>query len=213
MSPITQLPTFLGSIPVDHSIERFGQIQKILFQRKFNTGTTRNKFVAATANPNLLASWTPLLTATNNTKVVASPFVSEVENEPGEPRTYGGGNATLNGIEIVLGTNPSTFTSRMLEVKQAVIKAVAALQGETLGVYLINEHGQIGMITDGLATPVNLMPIPIRSLFVGDKAFGGYENVDSNALNFVFEPNALRDFVIITPTNFDALNDLVNPAV
>lgn len=212
MAPLTELPAFLASIPVDHTIERFGQIQKFLFQRRFSAGQTLNQFLLATANPNLLASWTPLLTAENNTKVVASPFVSEVENETGEARVYGGGNATINGIEIVLGANPSPMTAKMLESRQSVVKAVRALQRELLGVYLINEHGQIGMITDGLATPLAHRPIPIRSLFVGDKVFGGFDNVDSNALSFVFEPVVMQNFVIVTPTNFNALHDLVNPA-
>ena len=204
----------IPSIPLDRTLERFGQIQKLIFQRKYQTGTTLNTLPVPLRDPKLRATWTALLAAVNSTKVTVSTFIQEPENSAGEARMYGGGNATINGIEIVLGVNPSPFTAKVLETKQHVVKALKQLiaEGANLAVYLVNEHGQIGCLSnnnDGTATEYR--PIPIRSFFVGDKVFGNFENVDSNDLSFVFEPNFSNDFDVVTPTDFNPLHDLSNP--
>lgn len=213
MSPIITPGPSIPSIPIDRTIERFGQIQKLIFQRKFQDGTILNELVALTASPALKATWTPLLASTTGTKVTGSPFISEPANEAGEARTYGGGNATVNGIPIVLGQAASPFTALILESKQHVIRELKKLEAEgtNLAVYLVNEHGHIGLLNDGLPTPLKYRPIPIYSLFVGEKVFGNFEGVDNNALQFMFEPGFSLNFDIIVPTDFNPLNDLVNP--
>ncbi len=190
----------LPDVHSNPAIERFGQIQKLVFQRTLDPD---NAFVKL-SDANLKATWTAAMAASDETKVVCTPFISEPENEAGEAREYGGGNATLNGIPILLGMEPSPFNAKILESKQSIIKELKALTDERLSVYLINEHGQIGCIADD----GDHRGVPIQSLYVGDKKFGNYEEVDANELRFHFAPNWSDDFEIVTPTDFDALTYL-----
>lgn len=191
--------------------ESVGQIQKAVFQRIFSTGNTKNKLVVATADPKLLASWSPLLAAADGTKVVQTPYIQAPTTEPGAARTYGGGNETLGGIELIIGREPTSFTGNILQVSQKTISDLKKYQGENVGVYLNDEYGRIIALADDVITPTEIYPIPIASLFVGDKMLGGLEDVDKNTISWKFFPNWSDKLVIITPTDFNALTDLVTP--
>src|SRR3990172_7114077 len=93
----------LASVPLSECPESFGQIQKVIFQRIFKTGSTKNEFLVASALPTVLASWTPLLAVADGSKVVQSPYIQAPTTEPGAAKTYGGGNETLGGLELIIG--------------------------------------------------------------------------------------------------------------
>lgn len=186
-------------------LESFGQIQKVAFQRLTKDNGDRNKFVTASAIT-ILASWTALLTAADSTKVVVSPYIQAPTNEAGAPRTFGGGNETLGGIEEIIGREPTPFTGVLRKIPQSIIKQLKALQCEELGVYLFDENGLIEGLGDE-ATPGTYYPIPIRALFVGDKAHGGLEAPDSNAIQWSFLPNYSDDIKIVRP-DFNPLTEL-----
>jgi len=198
----------LTTIPAAGCPETFGQIQKIAFQRLKKADGTANKF-GSSNSITLKASWTALMAATDGGKVVISPYVQAPTNEAGGARTFGGGNETLGGVEIVIGREPSSFSAVIRSVQQAVIKAMKDLQCEAqadnLGVYLFDENGAIECIKNG----TDCTPIPIRSLFIGDKAHGGLEAPDSNAISFTFLPNYSDDLSIQKPTDFNPLTDLI----
>jgi len=200
----------ISDIPLSDCPEDFGQIQKIIFQRVFSTGATKNQFpvVTGATGPTLLASWTPLLAAADGTKVVQSPYIQSPSNEVGAKREFGGGNATLGGIPLVIGREASTFTAMILQAPQDTIKALKEYSCEKVGVYLVDEFGRIG----GLSPADNFLPIPIMSLFIGDKKFGNLEEADSNSIEFKLNPNWSDDFKIVVPEDFDALTELVTPA-
>lgn len=199
----------LPDIPFATCIENFGQLQKLIFQRKYSTGSTLNKIT----NPTVLASWTPLLAAADGTKVVVSPFVEAPTFEPGAPKTYGGNNETLNGIELITGADPTSFTANINRSKQDAIKALKKLMCENVGVYFANAQGQIGCLCDEPSAPTEYYPIPVAAFFVGDKAPGGFENPDKNIIQFKLLPNWSDNFVVVTPTDFNALTDLATPVV
>lgn len=208
MGTICKCPgnTALPSIPKVTCAENFGQIQKVAFQRLYKSTGEKNSMTAEAIKTK--ATWTPLLTAEDDTKIVISPYIYAPTNEAGAARTYGGGNETLGGVEMIIGRDPSTFTGSFLQTPQAVIKAVKELQcesyGDNLGVYLFAEGGAIEAIVD----EENAYPIPIRSLFIGDKSHGGFENPDSNSIQWSFLPNYSDDLAIIIPTDFNPLSDL-----
>ena len=199
----------LTSIDAVNCAQNFGQIQKLAFQRLRDADGSRNSFTDI-ASILYLASWTKCLTAYDATKIVVTPYINNPTTEAGEARTVGGGNESLGGIETIIGSNPTTFTAVLNGMPQNVIKQLKTLmceaQGNNLGVYLFNEAGQIACIQDESG---NSYPIPIRSLFVGDKNFGGFEGLDTNALSFSFPPNYSDDMVIVTPSDFNPLTDLV----
>lgn len=199
----------IGDIDTVVCYESFGQIQKVAFQRIYKDDGTRNKFVTAAAIT-ALASWTALLTAEDSTKIVVSPYIQAPTNEPGAPRTFGGGNETLGGIEEIIGREPTPFTGMLRKIPQKIIKQLKALQceatGDGLGIYMFDENGLIEGIGDD-ASAGTYYPIPIRAFFVGDKAHGGLEAPDSNAIQWSFLPNYSDDIRIVNPL-FNPLTDL-----
>lgn len=200
----------LPSVPLSDCPESFSQIQKVIFQRIENATGVKNEF-PTTGGKGITkkASWTPLLTASDGTKVVPSPYITNPTTEPGAARTYGGGNETLGGIEINIGREPTTFTGTLLQEHSETIKALKKLQCEgALGVYLIDENGEIGALADDPASPTKYRPIPIYGLFIGDRTLGGLEAPDSNSIEWKFVPNWSDNLVRVKPEDFNALTDL-----
>lgn len=202
--------TALPDIPVSNCPESFGQIQKVAFQRLYKSTGEKNSF-ETDAGIEKKASWTPLLAANDDTKIVISPYIQAPTAEAGAARTFGGGNETLGGVEEIMGREPTPFTGVMRKLPQKIIKALKELQceswGDNLGVYLFDENGAIGAIQDAKTATIHY-PIPIRSLFIGDKTLGGYEAPDSNNIQWVFLPNWSDDLAIIVPEGFNPLTDL-----
>lgn len=202
--------TALPDIPVSNCPESFGQIQKVAFQRLYKNTGEKNSF-KTDAGIEKKASWTPLLSADDDTKIVISPYIQAPTAEAGAARTFGGGNETLGGVEEIVGREPTPFTGVMRKLPQKIIKALKQLQceswGDNLGVYLFDENGVIGAIQDAKTATIHY-PIPIRSLFIGDKTLGGYEAPDSNNIQWVFLPNWSDDLAIIVPEDFNPLTDL-----
>lgn len=201
--------TALTSIPAVTCTETFGQIQKIAFQRLKSSGTDNAFATGEAANSiQLLASWTSRTSANDSTKIVVSPYIQAPTQEANAPRTFGGGNDTLGGIEIIVGREPNNFTAVFRGVPQSTIKVIKELECEAaagnLGVYLFNESGLI----EGLKVGDDAKPIPILSLFVSDKAHGGLDALDYNNIQFSFMPNYSDDLTIFTPTDFNPLTDL-----
>lgn len=205
--------TTLPIIPDFTCAESFGQIQKVAFQRLYKSAEEKNSFTAST-DIGKKTSWTTLLSARDNTKVVVSPYIQAPTAEAGAPRTFGGGNETLGGIEEIIGREPTPFTAVMRKMPQSLIKALKDLQCESdsqnLGVYLFDENGAIGALQDPAITTTTYYPIPIRSLFIGDKTLGGLEAPDSNAIQWTFLPNWSDNLTIIVPNGFNPLTDLKN---
>lgn len=194
--------------------EQVGQIQKLIFQRRLN-GTALNKFTIASANPNVVASWTPLLAASDSTKVVQTPFLSEPVTTPGDPITYGsaGGNETIGGVELIIGRGPTLFEGKYLNTSNRSIADLKSWECEDTAVYLIDEHKRIWGLADDLSSVTEFYPIPIQinTLFVGDRNLGGFASVDQNMLRFYFGPNWSDKLYAVTPTDFDPLTELVTP--
>lgn len=199
----------LIDLPVADCFESMGQIQKVIFQRIRKADGTLNGFTLPTTDIKLKASWTPLLVAADDTKVIVSPYVQAPTAEGGAARTFGGGNETVGGVEEIIGREPTPFTGVFRKLPQNIIKALKTLQCEEIGVYLIDENGAMGALQTGTTPAFTHRPIPIRSFFVGDKTLGGLEAPDSNAISWQFPPNWSDDLVLIAPTDFNPLMDLV----
>lgn len=211
----------LTTIPAVGCNESFGQIQKVAFMRLKKADGTLNSFVdGAGTGIDRLAAWTAKMALTDGGKAVISPYIQAPTQDGGDARTFGGGNDTLGGVELVIGRNPSNFSGVMRAVPQSVIKIMKALQCEAqadnLGVILFDENGNIEAVkhstTVETVTTVSFTPIPIRSLFIGDKVHGGLEAPDNNAISWSFLPNYSDDLGIVAPVDFNPLTDLVPAA-
>lgn len=216
MSLICQCPaaSALTTIPNVACAENFGQIQKVAFQRLRQADGTVNSFTSS-ASILLLASWTALLAATNGTKIVVSPYINAPADSGGDARMSSGGNDDLGGVATVLGGNPVQFDGSLRSIPQSVIKAMKELQCEAnagnLGVFLFDENGNIEALQDQ-TTQTTYYPIPIRALFIGSKIHGNYDAKDSNLISWQYPDNYSDDLVIVKPTDFNPLTDLVPAA-
>jgi len=171
-------------------------------------GSTRNGIVdgTSTGQAGLLASWTALKAASNDTKIAVSPFVENPTPDGGDAITVGGGNESLNGAERVIGSNPVGMSVKLNNVPQVTIADIKKLMcealGNNLGVYLVNENGQImgikETVSSGGSTTTTWYPMPIQTLFVGDKQLGGLQADDFNDLTFKFKPGYSDSSAILT---------------
>ena len=219
MSLICNCPAgeYLKTIPAVTCPENFGQIQKVAFMRLKKADGTVNSFVDGSGTGiDKKAAWTAKMALTDGGKAVISPYIQAPTQDGGDARTFGGGNETLGGVEIVIGRNPMNFSGVMRGVPQSIIKVMKSLQceaqGDNLGVILFDENGNIEAIkkvTTGTPDTVEYLPIPIRSLFIGDKVHGGLEAPDNNAISWKFLPNYSDDLAIVQPDDFNPLTDLV----
>ena len=69
-------PASLSDLECVRCPERFGQIQKVAFQRIMNDDGMKNKFSAVSgfSEINSLANWQARITAADSTKIVISPL-------------------------------------------------------------------------------------------------------------------------------------------
>lgn len=204
----------LADLEIAECKESLGQIQKIIIQRIYGSDGVKNGIVEASIKSK--AAMAALAAAADGTKIIISPYIQNPTTTPGEARTFGGGNQTLGGVEIVIGREPTTFEGVIYQELQSTIKVLKEYSCEEIGVYLIDENGNIGAIkrAAGGQQKAGYEPIPIRSFFVGDKNLGGYEEPDSNSIRWSFLPNWSDDLVIIKQSEMDynPLTDLVNVA-
>lgn len=200
----------LTDLSIAECKESLGQIQKVIIQRIYKSTGEKNKIPAEDIKSK--TAMASLSAAADGSKIIISPYIQNPTTEPGAARTFGGGNQTLGGIEIVIGREPTAFTGVIYQESQATIKAMKSYSCENIGVYLIDENGNIGALTDDEGA--NFMPIPVGKFFVGDKNLGGFEEPDSNSIEWNFFPNWSDDMVILKATEFDynPLTDLVNTA-
>jgi hypothetical protein len=200
----------VADIPNVSCIQRLGQIQRVAFQRTKN-GTVTNEFVIASANPNVLASWTALIAADDDTKIQMTPTIGDFTTEVGDIQEVGGGNATVDGVQNVLRVSPTTVTGKFPELPQSIISAIKAYQYEKqTSVYLFNEYGQVIGLTDSHSTPSKFKGIPIESFFVKDKNMGGFEDIDSNDFGWKFKQKWSDMLHAIKATDFNPVLDLTN---
>ena len=198
----------IADLEIKECKESMGQLQKVLFQRIYKTAGTKNTI----EDPTKKASYSTLLSAADGSKVTVSPYIQGPTTEPGAARTFGGGNQTLGGIEITIGREPTTFSGVIYQESQKTISQLKQYSCEDIGVYLIDENGNIGCLVDNMDEPTKYMPIPIGKFFVGDKKLGGFEEPDSNTIEWSFYPNWSDNLYIIRrdAMDFNPLTDLVN---
>ena len=179
---------------------RYGQVQKIAFTRIGNLFSNSSNPITD------LASWTAFLSAEDSTKIVVTPYVEAPTMEGGDEKTFGGGNATLDGIIMVLGSEPIRMSFALRNYPQTIISALKVLTKiKDLGVFLFNDNGGIICLQEG----GTYLPIPIRALFVGDLILSGRTQPDRNTMKFSFKSNYSDKLVVVKP-DFSPINDLAN---
>ena len=186
------VPTAIESIITGTSCPvNFGQIQKLVFWRHGQT-------IASVGSMETEAVWTVQLAATGDTKAVVTPFTSGASLVPGEARAYGGGNDTIDGIELILASEPAVFTGKFLQYPTTTVAIMKQLMCEDLDVIFINENGQFGY--RGVSGVVH--GFHVKGLFVGDLSLPGYAEPSGNAISFKIPSGEMDGFLISDATDF-----------
>lgn len=197
-------PAALPTIPAQACAEKFDQIQAILFQRK----QTAPSFTTTTVL--LQATWTPLLAATNNTKISKSPLFPGLTLPPGEILSTGGNdNTTLNGVRQILGLSSVTVNGQLRNANKAIRAALQSLTAESaiqtgftnLTAYFVNRFGEIIANVNG----TNVTGIEIFNFVVGDPGTEGFNADNISNMSFDLAPGWSDNVEIIKPS-FNPLN-------
>ncbi len=182
--------------PVD-----FSEVAKLIFCRtKVFPGTTQPPTVVTIAT---LAEWATALAAADDTKMLVSPIVDDIENEPGAPITE-----ELTTRNIVTGFEPTVFTGLMSGAPQTTVAEFKKLTCEKiLYVYFIDSDGEIIHALDGTAPEG--FKLENNSFFMQDLELKK-RTTNKNRLGFQLVPGWSNTAVKTTPADFDALTDLTN---
>lgn len=189
--------------------EDLGQFQRIAVVRKgavrFDTVTPANNIPATITglDPTTEAPWTVLRAAADDSHVVFTPLMSDPITEPGEEKTFGGGdNTTRNGITYHLGFDPTTFTCRYDYLTALQTKQMKELKCEDLEVFFVNDEGKLLGRRDGdIWRGFDIIGVPTLQ----SRSVGGFAAIDSNLFRFQMRDDWDTVFEKLTPVDFNAL--------
>ena len=198
------LPSALTDIAATGCPFNLGQLQRVIITR---ASSAFFPATVATSNPNLLATWTPLLTAADDTKVVKTPLIG------GNPAIVGGSaitqggndNSTLNGEVEVTGTESSVFTADFKDLEPTIAKAMKDLKCESVKVFFVNDAGDIIGVSKDSGTTFDGLTVNGKSFFLSDRNNNGFGQKDVNTLSFNLAPGWDDYLMKVTPTDFNAL--------
>lgn len=175
----------LSNVPSGSCINTLDQTQRIAFQIIQSTPS----FISAntgTGSYALQATWTPLLAATNATKIILSPVIvglvipqNEVQEDTNEN--------FINGLPQHLGFSYVTITGQFYDADPAVIKAikdnVTVQSSQNAGItsiwaYLLGKNNRVTGLTSGS----NLAGIPMYNITISDVGSEGLKK--KNIYNF-----------------------------
>tara|TARA_R110000824_G_scaffold395070_5_gene595386 strand:- start:11415 stop:12077 length:663 start_codon:yes stop_codon:yes gene_type:complete len=205
------LATSLTDIPASSCPENLGQIQRYWFVRRgsviWDIATPANN-VPATITGNaatVVAGWTILFAAADDTHVVTSPLIGgDSVIEAGSVVSQGGGdNSTLSGSTLINGITPATGKARFDSLTGAQIAAIRLLicEAANMEVYMINQQGLIwGQRVGDLFTGFDCENVVIETM-----VNSGFGTRDNNTLTFQLPYDYDETKGSITPTDFNAL--------
>lgn len=174
---------------------KFDQIIRLLFQRRQDTPS-----FATDVEFKDIATWTPLLTALADTKVVLSPLFAGMTIPQSEGLFEGGNdNTTIDGVEVYKGEGAVRVTGTFTGLPFATAEELRKLSTESYGgltdgltAYMVNREGEIVHEGDYGGIPIT----NFRLSSVGSEGFGA-----GNKYTFSFS----------VPGNWDATIGITKP--
>lgn len=198
-------PTAIASIPATDCPVRWDQIQKILLRR------INGREALSTTNILLSATITPLLTETDDTKLIVSPFISNLVIPTTEALKEGGNdNTTINGVPILRGLGFAAATGQIKNISAATAAAIRAITPETavqpgqtdIEVMFVNKDGKV-IAQNPSSTLVT--GFPIYNLVLTDVGSEGFGKDNVHNLSFDLAPGWSEKHAMYTPTDYNAL--------
>jgi hypothetical protein len=187
----------------------FDQIIMLIFQRVQSAAP----FTATSIL--LLATWTPLLTAADSTKVVATPKFAELVIPQSTAIQVGGNdNTTINGIPQYNGEGFVPVTAEIPGLDSLTKRALKNLTPESipnalgqsgLSVYMVNRFSQIiAMGKDA----THIYGFPVNNFRVSSVGSQGFNARNKTQIGFDLLPDWDDYAQVYTPTAFDPLVDI-----
>ncbi|MBA9078312.1 hypothetical protein [Rufibacter quisquiliarum] len=186
------LPSSLTAITLSDCELKLDQIVTFLVQRGQPSNPATPIFGTEAAFK-ALATWTPLLAATDDTKVVKTPEFSGLVIPSSEGQFEGGGdNSTIDGIAIYKGEGPVDVTGGMFRnltstTRQDLLKLV---NEPNLTVYMVNRHGNIFAKSD-------YNGIPIKNFRLGSTGSEGYNEDNKTPFSFSLQEGWDNDLIMV----------------
>lgn len=200
-------PTALASAPNPTCPVRFDQIQKMGIRRI--SGAT----ALTTATVLLAATITPLLSATDNTKLLISPWLSNFIIPNSEPLKEGGNdNTTINGIPKLNGFGFVNVTFQLKNVESTTADAMRALASESANSVAgtTNLEGffftKDGRIVGDNPSSTAFKGFKLYNFAVSDAGSEGLNKDNNFNCSFDLEPLWSKTFKVLTPTDWNPLS-------
>lgn len=200
-------PDYLESIPTTSCPVRWDQIQKIILRRIDGRASLTKTSIL------LSATITPLLTATDDTKILVTPFLSNVVIPQGEVLSEGGNdNTTLNGIPQLRGLGFAQATAQIKNASSGTVDVMRALTpesaiqpGETnLEAIFVNKDGKV-IAREVAGSATDLEGFPVYNFTVSDVGSNGFAQDNINNVQFALAPGWSEGHKMYTPTDYNAL--------
>jgi len=196
---VCPLPAALTTPPDTTCPVRFDQIIGVALHRIAGGKAFSASTILASA------TWTPLLAATDNTKVVLTPAFSGFTLPTSEVTIEGeNDNSTIGGLGIVEGGNVVRPTGMFRNKSAVAMKAIRSYTTESanssaprIEAYFINRFGQIIANSDGSG-------IPVTNITVSDVSSEGLKKDNMNTFGLSLPYGWSDDVAMFTPS-FDIL--------
>jgi hypothetical protein len=201
------VPSTLAAAPNPSCPVKFDQIQKVFIRRITGRATI------TTATALLSATISPLLSATDDTKLLVSPWMLNFKLPLSEPLKEGGNdNTTLNGVPRLLGLPFTAVTGTTMDnVAASTAQAMRALASESansaagttnLEAFFVTKDGKI--IGDNPSS-TTFYGFPIYNFAVTDVSSEGFNQPNKFGVSFDLAPLWSKTFAVLTPTDYNAL--------
>jgi len=204
MATCVRPPSLTSISKVDCAVQ-FNQLQRLGFVRMPPVGTPLFATEAAMKEKD---AWVPLLEASDDTKLVITPFFVNHIIPPGEG-TFAeeNTNASLGGAGYFTGQNGVRPTGEFLGLPSDVYEQLLPIIDESaaelglarMGLYAFNLKGEI------ISRGVN--PIPFLNFFTGDPGSGGLNTKNIHNFSYSLQPGWYKGVTLLKP-NFDPRIDL-----
>jgi hypothetical protein len=199
-------PTALATVPGQTCPQRIGQIVRMFLMRR----QTAALFTTTTVK--LAATWTPLLTETDDTKVIYTPMFSGFTIPQGEIlKGTANSNETINGIPSLNGLGVVNVPFQLKDAESAVADALRALTAESalfpgftdLEAIFANNEGKL-VYREG-STATDVFGFPIYNFVVGDASTEGFGAPTIHPGSFDLDGGWSQKLKMIGVTDFNPL--------
>lgn len=205
---VCPVPTFLPAAPnpTCPTTNRIAQVQKMGIRRITGRATV------TTATILLSATVSPLLAATDDTKLLITPWLEDFKFPHLEALKEGGNdNTTFNGVPRLLGLPFVPVTGiTMSDVAASTAQAMRALASESAGpggttnLEAFFFTRDLTVVGDNPSSTV-CIGFPIYNVVVTDLSSDGFNQRTKYGLSFDLAPLWSKTFKILTPTDWNPL--------